>query len=132
MSRQNDEKRYAGKGKSNGNSATAGQTPIFTFHPTKEQKEHIRSVKRPLSETLDTLSKYLEQGCKLTLGFSPQQMSYYVIIRSNTEKWDESLALSAWHSDLPTAIAALEYCLMTVATDYPESLPKAYQTSYDW
>jgi hypothetical protein len=132
VSRQNDEKKFSRSRDKAQKSPGRTQVPIFSFHPTKEQREAIKADDRPISDILDILKTYCEDNCTLTIGYKPEMESMYAIVRTRENRFEDSLAVSAWHSDLATALYALAFCLKNVARDFPENLPSATQLELDW
>jgi len=132
MSRQNDEKRFSRSRADKGASGKKTQVPIFSFHPTKEQREAIKADTDPLVLKLDIIKTYLEDNCTLTVGYKPEMESCYAIIRTKEANFEDSIAVSAWHSDLATALYALAFCLKNVTRDFPTNLPTASQLELNW
>lgn len=106
--------------------------PIFTFHPTKEQAEAIRSDGRPLEEVISELAARLEGGLRIIISSASNRDSFSVLVKESEPDWQEALAVSVWHSDLVIALRGIETYLNKVNPDWPDT-PAATQLSFtDW
>lgn len=129
LERLEEEKGRQGKRKVVSKDVVGG---VFTYRPTEKHKKLMQENDTPLEAVITCLGDKLDGGIRLTMGHNPQTHSFYVMARNGDKKWDEGVAVSVWHSDLARAIWGMWFYLTVVNPDYPESVPNAYQTEFDW
>ena len=97
---------------------------IFTFHPTKEQREDIRSIPDDVSRDLDSISAVLSNGCTLSLGYDGNRGNYFCLVRKKQEEWATAPAISVFHSQVDQALKGVAYYLREVNEEWPMVLPR--------
>jgi len=132
MSRINDETRYPAKKKLWGKSGEKPLSALYAYHPTKSHREAIRQDPRPLGDLISVAGGWLSQGCKITLGYREENSAFYAIIREGSDNWESARAVSAWHSQLETALAVLVYYLESVNPEWPDKVNSWAQEEFDW
>lgn len=106
------------KPKTNGNKTYVKR--FISFHPTKEEKEYIRAMEESLEDCLVGLRPWLEDGHKLTIGWSGKNDACFASIRESTDNWRDARAVSAWHADPDVALRSLCYAITSRFPAFPE------------
>lgn len=120
MSRVVEEAKAHKNGK-NGKSSTERQVRRFlSFHPTKDQKEYLRTQDEGLDDLLVGIRPYLEDGHKITIGYSEKNKACYASIRENHQDWQQARAISAWHADADMALRSLCYAIVSQYPSFPD------------
>ena len=122
----------SGKTQQKGTKGAKRRSPIFTFNPSREERASAKERAGVSPMVVDRLARLVAGGVKITVGYSPDRDSYFVIAREEGENWLECAALSAWHKDVWLALAAL-----TVAVDgrfegFPDCTIPAGVVEDDW
>lgn len=133
MSRLVDEKKYSRKKKEPESRKSTGSLSNFvSFNPTKEQREAIKSSSLSLTENLDYLSTWLQEGHKLSINYNREQEAYGIFLRDGNADWREAVVLSCWHVDWERAISMLCFALNNVHTDFPHINRTRESADLEW
>ena len=127
MSRQHDESADRKPTKKNNPPNKGSQGGLFAFHPNTIQREDLAKWTADIEKSIDFLATWLEDNCLISVGFKPENASYFVILKERSTDWKTAKSVSVWHSDLGRAFLGLEYYLREVNPEFPRSLPS--QTS---
>lgn len=132
MSRQNDERRHGRNGVTKPQVHKSNGTGFVVFHPTKEQREAIKADVRTSGDVVRDFVPYLEEGHRLAVGYRAENGAYFCHMREGSADWDKAVTLSAWHTDLETALKVLSYALRKVHTEFPTIQLRLGEGAYDW
>jgi hypothetical protein len=132
MSRVVEEAKSPKVKKSGQNGKKNSQKRFISFHPTKEEKEHIRTMDESLDDSLVGIRPWLAEGHKITLGFSANNEACYASIRESHDDWTRARALSAWHADPDVALRSLCYALVSRFPTFPEIGTGEGDYDLDW
>jgi hypothetical protein len=132
MSRSVEEAKNSRKKGGPNNGRKANQKRFVSFHPTKEEKEHIRTMEESLDDCLVGIRPWLATGCKLTIGFSDKNDACYASIREHNDNWRDARALSAWHADPDVAVRSLCYAVVSRYPSFPEIDLNQEDYDLDW
>lgn len=106
-----------GKGKK---PPAAARSRIFTYHMTESQRKEILTTGYSIGEVLTDMNEWVRMGYQLRMGMSGDSTSTFCMIREQTQDWQQSRAVSFFHSDLSKAIAGLWWYLSRVNPDWPD------------
>lgn len=105
---------------------------ITSYHPTTEERERLKAGAMDLSKAVEALAGLVGKGAKVTLGHRAENDSYYAIIREEGDNWQESAAVSYWHSEPDKALIGLAFGLAVRFPAFPDMPPTQLRLGADW
>lgn len=131
MSRQADERKNMGK--QTAKSGQKAKAKLFvSFHPTKEEKEYLRSLDTSLEDDLESLKFFMAEGHKITVGYSKNTGAVYATLREGTDDWEQARSVSAWHSEAGMALRALIYGVLHYHPKFPNLATSQAEFDLEW
>lgn len=114
------------------NKATYGTPDTYTFHPTDAQRTELSMGAMSTELALEVIEEVMRDGCKLVVGKSVRQESFYATVRDNNTVYPDDRSVTAFHGDLCKALQSLAYCLKFVAPEFPLVVPQRVPRNNDW
>lgn len=108
-----------------------GRGSIYTYHPSKEHLEALRSGVMPLEVSLGVIERKLDQ-CKVSISQRVDSGAIALIVRGAEGDWEDAPAVSVWSDRLDRCFRAIGFYLTEVNPDFPEVAYHWEQLSLDF
>lgn len=133
MGRDTNESETQARHKKKTKRARNGGGNFLTYHPTVREREELAAHAPAIDAAWSRLAKLIQEDVSLTIGFKPENHSYFLILRNKALDWTEDTPLSFWHQDYEKLVRMACYAIDTKFAGYPFDLPPAedYLTD-DW
>jgi len=108
------------------------QPPIITYRPTTEERDQLAGGALELTEAVEIIARAIENDARLVMGYKPENGSFYLILRDAGTPYEESVAVSYWHSDPVKATLGMAFGLAKRFPHFPDLPPTQLDLGEDW
>ena len=105
---------------------------FISFWPTEEERKVLSADTRSLVDLVDCLQEHAERGLEFKISQARDKSSLFITCREQGASFDTGFTISVFHSSLPRAILAMDYCLSVKWPNFPEESPRVTQYAIDW
>lgn len=115
-------------------SAPLGQAEqmFYSVWLNDEEREYLRAGEFELSEALDVLQGFVDQGMSLKVGLRKDGQGCYASLWGSPGLRQKDKCLTAYHANAEKALLTLAFGLARRWSDFPHSLEPTGQQSYEW
>lgn len=132
MSRMRDEQKANGSSGRSKPYIPAPKVSYLAYHPTKDEKEFLRSQDEPLDILLAGIKGLLDAGHKLTVGKAQATGAYYASLRQGDVPFEQSICLSAFHGEPGMAVRALLHFQSVYHPNFPQTGAASWLEELNW